>query len=53
MVDPAGDKDTRVIGPGVGGLLEDLGEDDHLNRPLEVLDGGHQHGRAGPSDDAT
>ena len=50
-VDAAADEDDGVIGPGVGGLAEDLGEDDHLDAALQVFQGGDQHRGSGAGDD--
>jgi len=49
-IDATGDEHDGVIGPGAGGLGEDLREDDHLGAPLQILEGRHQHGRAGARD---
>ena len=52
VVHPPGHQQDRIVRPGGHRLLEHLGEDDHLERPLEILDGGHGHRRLGLRDHA-
>ena len=50
MVDAATDQHDCIVRPGVGGLLEHLGENHHLHCPLQVLKVRDQHRRARPGD---